>query len=63
MIVLLAQDVGPMLPTTVSRCQRLEHLGAEGLHQLAGEVRANALDHAHPQVSFDALQRGGRHDP
>ena len=40
----------------------VEHLGAEGLHQFAGKVRANAFDHARTEVALDALQRGWGHD-
>ena len=40
----------------------VEDLGAEGLHQFAGKVRADAFDHAGAEVSLDAFQRGGGHD-
>src|SRR5439155_19048798 len=38
------------------------HLGAKGLHQLAGKVRADAFDHPGAEVLLDAFQRRGRHD-
>ncbi len=41
----------------------VEDLLAEGAHQLAGEMRADALDHARAQVLLDAFERRGRNDP
>ena len=38
----------------------VEHLFAEGLHQLLGVDRADALDHAGGEVLLDALGRGRR---
>jgi hypothetical protein len=38
----------------------VEHRRAEGLHQLAGIDRADALDHARTEVALDAGQGGRR---
>ena len=37
----------------------IEDLGAEGLHQLAGEVGTDAFHHARAEIPLDTLQRGG----
>jgi hypothetical protein len=41
----------------------VKDLLTEGTDQLAGEVRANALDHPGAQVLLNAFERGGRDDP
>ena len=41
----------------------VEHLRAERLHQLAREVRADALDEARAQVLLDSFEGGRRDDP
>jgi hypothetical protein len=41
----------------------IEDLLAEGADQFAGEVRADALDHARAQVLLNAFKCGGRNDP
>ena len=41
----------------------VEDLLPEGPHQLAGEMRADALDHARAEVLLDAFERCGRDDP
>ena len=40
----------------------VEDPGAEGVHQLSGQVRPDALDQPGPEVALDALGRVGRRD-
>ena len=61
---MLSARFGPMPSTSFSARRRLlddvEHLFAEGLHQLLGVDRADALDHARGEVLLDALGRSRR---
>ncbi len=47
------------------RCllDHLEHLIAEGRHELAGIDRADAADHSRAQIPLDSLGGGGRRSP
>ena len=61
---MLSARFGPMPSTSCSALGRLlddvEHLFAEGLDQLLGVDRADALDHAGGEVLLDALGGGRR---
>ena len=61
---MLSARFGPMPSTSLQPRRRLlddvEHLFAEGLDQLLGVDRADALDHAGGKVLLDALGGGRR---
>jgi hypothetical protein len=56
---LLGPDAVELLQAVRMVLDDVEDPLAEGAHQLAGEVRADALDHARTQVLLDAFQGAG----
>ena len=56
----LGPDAGDLLETLGRLLDGVEHGRSEGLHQLAGVDRADALDHAGAEIALDAFQRGRR---
>ena len=56
----LGPDAGDLAQALGRLLDDVEHGLAEGLHQLAGVDRADALDHAGAEIALDALQRGRR---
>ena len=59
----LGADAIELLQPLGGLLDHLKHRLAEGLDQLLGKVRADALDHAGAEILLDAFERGGRNDP
>jgi hypothetical protein len=56
----LGADAGDLAQALGVLLDGVEHRLAEGLDQLVGVDRADALDHARAEILLDALQRGRR---